>query len=256
MKLSSDEGRAIAFVVGLIALAGIARLVTRPAPSALPPGAEIDARGLEQASDSALQRQRALAAPLGADERIDVNAAAADELDRLPGVGPALAARIVTEREQGGAFDSAADLHAVPGLGGALLARLEPHLAFGPGAGLPRRGSVTPAETDVVREATGGAGSQGERGGRGRTRKPRSAGETRVAPSPTSPLSPSAGERLDLNRATAADLEALPGIGPALAARIVAKRDSLRGFRTIDDLVRVRGIGPATLTRLRPYLLP
>src|SRR5512135_383624 len=130
MKLSSDEGRALAFVLGLVALAGVARLVTRPGAGELPAAAELDAGDLEQKSDSALQRQRALAAPLGTDERIDVNAAAADELDRLPGVGAALAERIVAERERGGAFDSAADLRTVPGLGGALLARLEPHLAF------------------------------------------------------------------------------------------------------------------------------
>lgn len=49
---------------------------------------------------------------------------------------------------------------------------------------------------------------------------------------------------------TAADprlLETLPGIGPALAARIVAARP----FHDVDDLLRVRGIGPATLERLR-----
>lgn len=256
MKLSSDEGRAIAFVLGLIALAAVARLVTRPAPTSLPPAAELDAGALEQASDSALQRQRALAAPLGNDERIDVNAAAADELDRLPGVGAALAERIVTERERGGAYDSVADLRTVPGLGGALLARLEPHLAFGPGYGLNRRAAASALETDVVP-------AQADRLPAGReptAREPRTSRQSRrledpaVLPSPTRPLSPSPREPLDLNRATAAQLESLPGIGPALAARILAKRDSLNGFGTIDDLRRVRGIGPATLARLRPYL--
>lgn len=55
---------------------------------------------------------------------------------------------------------------------------------------------------------------------------------------------------LDLNRASAEDLEALPGIGPALAARILAARQE-RLFSSIDDLERVPGIGPATLQRLR-----
>jgi competence protein ComEA len=58
---------------------------------------------------------------------------------------------------------------------------------------------------------------------------------------------------LDLNRADTLALQALPGVGPALARRIVASRSESR-FRTVDDLLRVRGIGPATLSRLRPLV--
>ncbi|MGE0157827.1 MAG: ComEA family DNA-binding protein [Gemmatimonadales bacterium] len=58
---------------------------------------------------------------------------------------------------------------------------------------------------------------------------------------------------LDLNRASAEELEALPGIGPALAARIVSARQE-RVFTSVDDLARVPGIGPASLQRLRPHV--
>jgi competence protein ComEA len=58
---------------------------------------------------------------------------------------------------------------------------------------------------------------------------------------------------LDLNRADTTALQSLPGVGPALARRIVEAR-SQAPFRTVDDLLRVRGIGPATLTRLRPLV--
>jgi competence protein ComEA len=54
-----------------------------------------------------------------------------------------------------------------------------------------------------------------------------------------------------VNRAGTEALEGLPGIGPALARRVVAHRDSAGPFRTADDLLAVRGIGPATLERLR-----
>ena len=61
-------------------------------------------------------------------------------------------------------------------------------------------------------------------------------------------------ERLDLNRATAAELERLPRVGPVLAGRIVALRDSLGGFRDVAELERVRGIGPAMLEKLAPLV--
>jgi len=249
VRLSKDESRAIAFVLGLVALAAIARVAARPRAADIPPAAELDAAALELESGAALEREQARARPLGAEERIDVNGAGAEELDRLPGVGAGLAERIIAERERAGAFDSAADLRAVAGLGGALLSRLEPHLAFGPGTGLARREHPALPAPAAERERAGGrdgavASEGGERSPQTRARELAGSPSRRPAV-PPSPLDP--------DRATAAELEALPGIGPALAARIVAKRDSLHGFRGVDDLRKVRGIGPATLERLRPF---
>lgn len=59
---------------------------------------------------------------------------------------------------------------------------------------------------------------------------------------------------LDLNLATPAELERLPGIGPALAARVVAERIRRGRFRSVDDLLAVPGIGPRTLERIRPLV--
>ena len=56
---------------------------------------------------------------------------------------------------------------------------------------------------------------------------------------------------VDLNTATAAQLDALPGIGPATAAAIVQDRDATGPFTSVDDLTRVRGIGPSKLAQLR-----
>jgi competence protein ComEA len=56
--------------------------------------------------------------------------------------------------------------------------------------------------------------------------------------------------RVDVNRADVAELQRLPGVGPAIADRIVSVRRE-RSFRSVDDLIRVPGIGPATLERLR-----
>jgi len=59
---------------------------------------------------------------------------------------------------------------------------------------------------------------------------------------------------VDVNAATVADLEALPGIGPVLAARIVEYRRTHGRFQRPEDLLEVEGIGPRLLERLRPFI--
>ena len=59
---------------------------------------------------------------------------------------------------------------------------------------------------------------------------------------------------VDLNRASAVDLRVLPGVGPVLAERIVAYRVAHGGFRGTEELLAVRGIGPALYARLKPRL--
>jgi competence protein ComEA len=61
---------------------------------------------------------------------------------------------------------------------------------------------------------------------------------------------------VSLSTATAAELEALDGVGPALAARIVAWRDAHGGFSSIDQLLEVPGIGDGRLEALRPQVAP
>ena len=62
------------------------------------------------------------------------------------------------------------------------------------------------------------------------------------------------GEKVDPNRADVEALQRLPGVGAATAAAIVAARDTGGPFRTADDLMRVRGIGPTRLARMREHL--
>lgn len=81
------------------------------------------------------------------------------------------------------------------------------------------------------------------------------AGQQRYAapPHPGRPRA-AAAVPVEINAATAADLEALPGIGPVLAARIVAHREQNGRFERLEDLLDVEGIGPRLLARLRPLV--
>lgn len=81
----------------------------------------------------------------------------------------------------------------------------------------------------------------------GRVPVPAGGGRGGAAASPGGPL--------DLNTASASQLEALPGIGPALAARIVEHRARHGPFRRLEDLLAVRGIGERTLEALRPHVV-
>lgn len=66
-------------------------------------------------------------------------------------------------------------------------------------------------------------------------------------------LNPSPGS-IALNSASAKELELLPGIGPSLAARILEYRQGHGPFKSLEELQNVKGIGPKTLEKMKPYL--
>lgn len=68
---------------------------------------------------------------------------------------------------------------------------------------------------------------------------------------PNSSNAPSGDSLLDLNAATAAELDSLPGIGPSKAQAILDFRDARQGFRSVEELLEVKGIGPKLYDRIR-----
>jgi competence protein ComEA len=87
---------------------------------------------------------------------------------------------------------------------------------------------------------------------------PVSAGEQIIVPGPDDEVAEVAVSDgvVSLNRATAADLENLPGVGPVLAERIVTFRESNGPFETVEDLLEVPGIGEAKLAAMRDSVKP
>src|ERR1019366_9417590 len=131
--ISRREKRALALLLALV-LAGHLLRALASVPGAPPIASQLfnpatDGDPLAH-RDSIRQHVR----PLGANERIDVDRAGAAELTHLPGIGPALAARLVADRESHGAFGGIAGLRRVRGMGPTVVATLAPHLSF---SGIP-----------------------------------------------------------------------------------------------------------------------
>ena len=168
--------------------------------------------------------------------QVDLNEAEAAELMQLPGVGPNLAQRIVDHRQASGPFRSVNELTKVKGIGPATLARVrslvcvrnaeeeQEDVLLGP------KGRASLADRKLMSVAGESAARKAPRG--------KESGLT---------------ERIDLNSATAEELQRLPGIGPRLSERIIDER-AKRAFQSVDDLRRVSGIGVKTLEKLRPFV--
>jgi competence ComEA-like helix-hairpin-helix protein len=181
---------------GLILLGAAARLVLAPAEAEFSwEPAESDSSGgltpsLEQvrrAVSAGLARRAVAERPLRTNERVDPNAAPAEELERLPGIGPAKALAIVDDRESRGPYVTLEDLRRVPGIGPVVLERIAPHAA-GP---------------------------------------------------------------VDVNTAGILRLAGLPGIGTARAESIVAYRTRNGRFGSVQELLKVPGIGAGVLRGLQ-----
>jgi len=154
---------------------------------------------------------------------IDLNTATESELETLPGIGPARAAAIIEYRSQHGPFGSIDQLIDVSGIGPATMANVR----------------------SMVNVGTAGAGGESSSGTTTTTGASDSSGG-----STTSAASPPSGGAVDINSATQAQLETLPGIGAVKAAAILDDRSKSGPYHSCQELTRVTGIGVATVDKL------
>jgi competence protein ComEA len=163
--------------------------------------------------------------------RVDLNQAERAELLQLPGIGDALAQRIVDHRREQGAFRSVEELQQVHRIGPKTLERLRPWVYVS-----KEEGAEAEAKPPTV---TAGAARPD---GKGTPAAPDKVYGAKKLAKLSGPI--------NVNQATAAELQALPGIGPKLSQRIVEERGK-GPFQSVEDLRRVAGIGPITVERLR-----
>ncbi len=147
--------------------------------------------------------------------RIDINVASAEVLEALPGIGPVKAKSIVEERTKSGPYLTPDDLQRVRGIGPKTAERLAP-MVF---TGVPAEAIPQPASR----------------------------------PSQAPAIPPDSAIVL-INTATQEELQTLEGVGPARARAILEDREINGPFENIEQLTRVKGIGPVTLDRNRHRL--
>ena len=147
---------------------------------------------------------------------LDLNTASVKDLENLPGVGPTVAKEIVAKRP----FKTVEDLKSVKGIGEAKFAKLKSLVEIAPVA--------APAAV-VAKVSTTATPAKAEMG--------KAAAAKQVRP-------------VNINTASAAEIESLPGIGAVKAKAIVEARP----FAKIEDLKKVKGIKEATLNKIKPLI--
>lgn len=147
---------------------------------------------------------------------INLNVADRSQLMQIPGIGPGMADAILEHRQRYGRIESLEELEDLPGVGPKSIEKIRGWLTIGPGSPRTLLEPVEKLERKTpARKSTVGT--------------------------------------INVNTASVEDLVRLPGIGPKLAAAIVAER-SRKLFGSVEDLTRVTGIGPKTLEKLRPLI--
>mgnify|MGYP004461677543 CR=1 FL=1 len=167
---------------------------------------------------------------------LELNAASAAELEQLPHIGAVLAERITAYRDQIGGFSNREQLLEVEGIGEATLYEIYDLLYLENETFPEPEPEPEPAESPAPAE------------------EPQPAETAPPATEPPAAAAPAVTFPLDLNQATAAELEQIPEMQPELAEKIVAFRQQIQAFSSVYELLYVDGMTEAYFVQLRDYV--
>jgi DNA uptake protein ComE-like DNA-binding protein len=170
-----------------------------------------------------------LAAASKSTGKVDLNSASEKELEALPGVGKATAAKIVANRPY-----SSVDELSKAGLSAKAIDKLRSHVTAG---------SASSSRT-AAKESKGADAKRPEK-------TSKAAAETKKSDKKTAAASgaPASGTKIDINTASEKELESLPGVGSKTAEKIIAKRP----YTSVDDLSRA-GVSKKTMEKIAPLV--
>jgi competence protein ComEA len=248
LKISRNERRAVAvLLILLVSLVAINALVKPRSPFDKEYYQALDKRFKQRTAQMERQRQKVLARYQGKDiglidesglssdtskrshiesgsgEPVNINTAGIERLKTLPGIGPAYAGRIIAYRRENGPFTKARDLLKIKGIGPVRLKKISPFITLGDSAG----------------EASGRDSLQ--------------SGSAKKAAISSKNIDEA--QKINVNTADIHALERLPGIGPVYAGRIIKYRNGKGPFKTKEQLLEIRGIGPKRLAKIKPLII-
>jgi competence protein ComEA len=173
--------------------------------------------------------------------RIDLNKATAEELETLPGIGPAHARDIIAARP----FRTVDDLARVRGLGEARVDAIRDLVVVSPPAGAPATKTKTAATRPPVTAPAAPAAKTAT--------TPPARTTTAVPPATKAQpkvAQPTAGRLVNINTASKEELDALPGIGEVKSQAIIEGRP----FKTIEDIMKVKGIKEGEFSKIKDLI--
>jgi competence protein ComEA len=183
--------------------------------------------------------------------KVDVNSADVETLQTLPGIGPTIADRIVAGRP----YKNVDDLAKVKGLSKSKVDAIQDKIKFGTGTLTTKKSTTKSSKKTTTPEtsATDTSGSPKAKASKSTTAT-ESSGSKTVSPTGSSSGKLAPGQTVNINTATAEQLDVLPGIGPTKAQAIIDYRNEHGRFTSIEDIQNVKGIKEGEFSKIKDHI--